>query len=116
MAFKLAAKPKEMRWKVEGHEPDDKKPGHYKAYHFFATFVFMGKAEFDQAKEECAGDDLALVRRIMTGWELQDESGKPFDFSSDDDVRAVLNVQHVNLAIIRSYVNFISGGATRGNL
>jgi hypothetical protein len=115
MTYRLSRKPKEIRWKLVVKEPDEKRPGEHKSIPIFVTFVQMGTREFEAAKVECAGDDVALLRRIMTGWEINDENGLPYDFSNDEHLLEVIDKQHMYFAILRGYNDFLSGGALRGN-
>jgi hypothetical protein len=114
MTFQLSTKPKEIRWKIEGREPDDKRPGEFKPFFFHATFIRRSKAEFDRIRAD-AEDDLAMVRAIMTGWELKGEDGQVIPFGDDARVREVLDVQYVAIAILTSYLRFLSGGAVAKN-
>jgi hypothetical protein len=115
MSFKFSLKPKEIPWKVEGKAPDPAKPGHFKPFWFPATFVMMSQNEYQRLREECGDDDVKLVRAIMTSWGLKDENDQVYDFANDEIVRAVINYQHISLAILTSFTNFISGGALAKN-
>lgn len=114
MSFQLSTKPKDIRWKIEGKEPDEKNPGQFKKFFFYATLRRLSQKEFAKIRSE-AEDDVVVLRQIMSAWELKDDAGAVFDFTNDDVVREVLSVPYVSLAIFTSYVSMITGGATSKN-
>ncbi len=116
MTFKLSTKPEEIsKWPVKVHRPDPKKPGKFEVKTFHATFVIMGEKEFDEINRDSNLSDVQRLRKVMTGWDIQDETGKEYDFNDDAVVEAVLNVPYITPAIYNTYRNLVSGGAIGKN-
>jgi hypothetical protein len=84
---------------------------------FTARFRALTRSEEAgyNAFDAASTDD--FLRKIVVGWDgLQDEDGKPLEFS-DEAVSTLIDLHYVRMAIVQAYTTMISGAKNpkRGN-
>jgi hypothetical protein len=101
---------------VTVHVPKD---NGYSKGTFNAQFALIGQDEIDQVLENArqGRDNGDLAAKVLVGWgpELLGADGQPFDYN-DANKAALLNKPYFRNAVIRAFVESISGdGARRKN-
>ncbi len=75
------------------------------------------KALRARTQGEVADDTALLLGEIVVGWKgikLDDKNGDDFEFS-DENLKALIAIPYVRLAIANSYFEGVSGKAAKGN-
>ncbi len=101
---------------VTVHTPRD--GGHTKGT-FNAKFALLGQDEIDQILENArlGRDNADLCDKVLVGWgsEVLGPDGQPFEFN-DANKAVLLNKPYIRNAILKAFVESISGdGARRKN-
>lgn len=130
MSFKFIPKDALRPWPIKGTKLDEK--GQEQPFDFLAKFHKMSTEEWSKWNQETSivlknvreatsmlspdaapgSRDVALVKRVLQGWQMVDGDGNEIPFN-DDNLEALLEDHPVPQIVAMAYIEFMGKGSSK---